>query len=76
MSLLIEAILYFLTYLVYMMFFRTDIYECFYTQLSTPSIYCTHVFLCGLLLIFDLIGKKFDEFQKRDWFKQGHKFLK
>lgn len=48
--------------------FRNDIYECFTTQLVTPVIYCIHFFVCTLLLLPDLIGKKFDEFEKDDWY--------
>jgi hypothetical protein len=52
--------MYFLTYLIYVNYFTNEIYDCFRTQLTTPLVYCIHIFLCVLILVTDLVGKKFN----------------
>lgn len=74
-SLFLSAVNYFVVYFIYALAFRSDTYECFWTQLTTPAIYLVHVFLCVLLLITDFVGKKFDEFQKRQLYHRAAKKL-
>lgn len=74
-SLFLSAVNYFVVYFVYALAFHSDTYESFYTQLTTPAVYMVHAFLCMLLLITDFVGKKFDEFQKRQLYRKSAKKL-
>ena len=62
-SIVLSIASYFVMYILYSIFFQSDIEESFMTQMKSPMIWAIHIIFLMIMIGVDLANKKFFEYE-------------